>query len=480
MLVLASSGLLMGGCSYDSGVRNWSEDVLLPSGEQFIVKRKIIGNAIVTFIVPEETSEIVASTAGDTQIVRFSKDFSPQSVTKKRDGVDLVLSDSVNRGGVVLKDWFVPGSALQSQTTSFEFSDGAQGTAGTTWTPTDVTLRALDVKGTSGADTLRGVSGYSSTLSGGAGDDLIFAGNAGDILIGGEGSDSLTGGTGVDTFEFKLGDGSDVIQGQSTGHQSQDKIMFGEGVYIEDIVVTRQGSSLLLANKTNTDTITISNWFSATGALTPCIRGVEFNNGSAWSAVQLTEMSLTIKGTAADDTLSGESPYWYTLDGGAGNDSLQGNGGNSTLIGGAGNDSLQGSGGDSTLIGGTGTDTLQAGAGSDTFIFNAGDGSDTVINTIANSGSPDTIQFGEGMTPSSISVRRDGVNLVLTNTSTSDVVTLQDWYLNDTANRFHCVRFADGTWLSSAYLTEQGLIGAGMQGNDYVQILELELGQRLR
>lgn len=45
MLVLAGSALLMGGCAHGSGTRNWSEDVLLPSGEQFVVKRKIIGNA---------------------------------------------------------------------------------------------------------------------------------------------------------------------------------------------------------------------------------------------------------------------------------------------------------------------------------------------------------------------------------------------------------------------------------------------------
>lgn len=36
---------LLTGCIYDSGIRNWSEDVRLPSGEQFAIKRKIIGNA---------------------------------------------------------------------------------------------------------------------------------------------------------------------------------------------------------------------------------------------------------------------------------------------------------------------------------------------------------------------------------------------------------------------------------------------------
>ena len=45
LLALAGSVPMLGGCIYDSGIRNWSEDVRLPSGEQFIVKRKIIGSA---------------------------------------------------------------------------------------------------------------------------------------------------------------------------------------------------------------------------------------------------------------------------------------------------------------------------------------------------------------------------------------------------------------------------------------------------
>ena len=44
LLVLAGSAPLLQAC-YDSGIREWSEDVRLPSGEQFVVKRKIIGNA---------------------------------------------------------------------------------------------------------------------------------------------------------------------------------------------------------------------------------------------------------------------------------------------------------------------------------------------------------------------------------------------------------------------------------------------------
>ena len=45
LLAAACSAPLLQACIYDSGIRNWSEEVRLPSREQFIIKRKIIGNA---------------------------------------------------------------------------------------------------------------------------------------------------------------------------------------------------------------------------------------------------------------------------------------------------------------------------------------------------------------------------------------------------------------------------------------------------
>ena len=58
-----------------------------------------------------------------------------------------------------------------------------------------------------------------------------------------------------------------------------------------------------------------------------------------------------------------------TIDGGAGNDTITGGDGNDTLLGGDGND---------LVTGGRGNDTALLGAGDDTFVWNPGDGSDTV------------------------------------------------------------------------------------------------------
>ncbi|MBW4424098.1 MAG: hypothetical protein KME50_06465 [Nostoc desertorum CM1-VF14] len=67
------------------------------------------------------------------------------------------------------------------------------------------------------------------------------------------------------------------------------------------------------------------------------------------------------------------------LNGGKGDDILEGGQGNDTLNGGEGNDSLNGSSGDDVLIGGEGNDVLVGGDGYDKFVFNGGDGGDSLL-----------------------------------------------------------------------------------------------------
>lgn len=67
-----------------------------------------------------------------------------------------------------------------------------------------------------------------------------------------------------------------------------------------------------------------------------------------------------------------------TLMGGAGHDQMTGGRGFDYLVGGAGYDTLRGSAGNDTLEGGRGNDLLIGGSGADTFVFEKGDGSDTI------------------------------------------------------------------------------------------------------
>ncbi|MFK8033463.1 MAG: calcium-binding protein, partial [Hyphomicrobiales bacterium] len=92
-------------------------------------------------------------------------------------------------------------------------------------------------------------------------------------------------------------------------------------------------------------------------------------------------------GGGGDDTITGsdaaEDLYGWngndTISGGGGNDYIEGESGNDILSGGAGDDTLKGGSGDDILRGGAGDDTLRGNVGDDIFIYEVGDGSDTVV-----------------------------------------------------------------------------------------------------
>jgi Ca2+-binding RTX toxin-like protein len=83
-------------------------------------------------------------------------------------------------------------------------------------------------------------------------------------------------------------------------------------------------------------------------------------------------VGAVIDGGSGDDYLQG-SPGADRILGGDGNDHLDGREGNDTLIGGAGNDKLEGKAGRDLLEGGDGDDILQGGDGDDKLFGNAGD-----------------------------------------------------------------------------------------------------------
>lgn len=96
----------------------------------------------------------------------------------------------------------------------------------------------------------------------------------------------------------------------------------------------------------------------------------------------------TLEGNGGRDMLSGNGGKDH-LNGGGGRDRLEGNGGKDTLEGGGGRDDLNGGGGKDALDGGGGKDRIEGGRGADlltggggrdTFVFEAGTGSDTILD----------------------------------------------------------------------------------------------------
>jgi len=114
-----------------------------------------------------------------------------------------------------------------------------------------------------------------------------------------------------------------------------------------------------------------------------------------------------LRGTANGESLS-VGDFYTLIDGDAGNDTLWGDAGNDTLIGGQGKDSLRG------------------GEGDDVYIFNKGDGEDTVCDV---NGKADEIRLGH----ESIGVVFERVNndLHVRMPGSLDAITISSWYSGD-------------------------------------------------
>ncbi|WP_181015777.1 calcium-binding protein [Citrobacter amalonaticus] len=403
----------------------------------------------------------------ETNTLRFGKGITADQVTVKRSGNNnLLLSLAGSTDRILVEDFFYMDrpDGYYTPLQVVEFADG------TRWTVADLVAKALQA--TDGADTLTGTSGNdvlyglagndvlygqagNDTLYGGEGNDTLDGGAGDDILVGGTGNDILTGGTGNDTYLFNTGDGQDTLRGHYHSTPETNTLQFGAGITADQVTVKRSGNNnLLLSLAGSTDRILVEDFFymdRPDGYYTP-LQVVEFADGTRWTvedlvakALQATDGADTLTGTSGNDVL-------YGL---AGNDVLNGQAGNDTLYGGEGNDTLDGGAGDDILVGGTGNDILTGGTGNDTYLFNTGDGQDTLRGHYHSTPETNTLRFGKGITADQVTVKRSGNNnLLLTLAGSTDRILVEDFFSGDNWNPLQQVQFADGTlWLADDLLS---------------------------
>ena len=150
--------------------------------------------------------------------------------------------------------------------------------------------------------------------------------------------------------------------------------------------------------------------------------------------------------------------------------------GDALLFGAGGNDRLWAGPGADILDGGEGNDQLLGETGDDTYIFRRGSGQDTIIDTDATAGNIDTIWLGSNLTADDIILTHVGDKLVLKIKDTTDTITVQDFFRNDSPlNRIEQIQFMDGTVLTeddimreSQVPTDGDDIFYGTSGNDTI------------
>ncbi|OGA32302.1 MAG: hypothetical protein A3F75_13230 [Betaproteobacteria bacterium RIFCSPLOWO2_12_FULL_64_23] len=226
--------------------------------------------------------------------------------------------------------------------------------------------------GGGGDDTLFGEAG-NDTLMSGDGNDTILGGDGNDVIFGGAGSDYLAGGDGNDTYFFNPGAGIDHIGDSNAGGQA-NTLVFSGGITAAQITL---GLGSLLLDFGNGDVIHLDNFNPDDAVNSTSIQRFEFADGTVLGAEQLLARGFDLAGTAGDDTVRGTSA-------------------------------------DDRITGLTGNDTLQGGLGNDTYVYNRGDGADSVVDariwTLPSGetvGNTNTLSLGAGITPDAIGVRLD-------------------------------------------------------------------------
>ncbi len=314
-----------------------------------------------------------------------------------------------------------------------------------------------DLKGTAGADKLIGTSGvdyinglagndtiYASDgndeINGGDGNDTIFAEDGDDTLIGGSGNDYLNGGNGADTYIFEKGFGKDELDNSSEndegGANNQDVIKFGEGILPEKTTLQRQNFDLII-NVTyddttlGTDTLRILGYFDEEGQTNATIGKIEFADETVWDYEYVLAHWNSMPSLGGGRTFEGTS----------GNDNLQGTNKDDVLIGKAGDDRLYGNDGNDTLQGGTGNDRLEGGNGDDRYLWNWGDG----LDTIYDNNNRDTIIFGNGISYKDITYRNEGNNLrIIVKGNEGQGLLLERFFNNGLQYKIEDLKFQDG------------------------------------
>ncbi|MBC7987058.1 MAG: pre-peptidase C-terminal domain-containing protein [Sphingomonadaceae bacterium] len=259
---------------------------------------------------------------------------------------------------------------------------------------------------TSGNDTMNG-GANNDVLMGSFGTDVLNGDTENDTLYGGYDIDSVNGGDGDDRIGILDGEFIDNVDGglgvdtldlsNIQGVSEAVNIDLGAGTF------TGLGGSTTIASIESVLGTQRDDTLDAGG-----IGGVTLDGGLGDDQINGYINNQTLLGGLGDDTIFADDSFVTgvgdNIDGGAGNDSLIGAGGADTITGGADNDSVDAGDADDSIDGGFGFDTLLGGLGNDTIfadvtlasaeadsIIGAG-GDDSLTGATAN----DTLQGGAG------------------------------------------------------------------------------------
>jgi Ca2+-binding RTX toxin-like protein len=309
----------------------------------------------------------ISGSYGDSQedAIRFAQ-LNVSDLSFHRDGLDLLISQNGTDNQIRVVDEF----AGRHPSLFFGYTDVDKSIEvitfadGTVWDQTDI---ARAVAATTFAP-----------------DGRLIGTPSADILNGGGGNHFMSGGDEGDTYMFGRGDGHDTIldaEGWIWG-DNPDSVAFGPGITQSDVIFSHPGTAndLQIAIAGTDDVLTVQDEFGvAFNLLTFYVDRIEYFTFDDGSYLSYEDIYKQIDATAGTD----------------------------------GNDVIYGFDYSDVLAGGKGDDFLAGGRSDDTYIYNRGDGRDTIVEA-ADAQAPafDTLVL-HGITPADVSLVRDGIDCTL-------------------------------------------------------------------
>ncbi len=282
-----------------------------------------------------------------------------------------------------------------------------------------------------------GLHTQTSTHLGTGGTDTLSGGNGNDVLDGEMGADELRGGYGSDNYLIGAGDGDDLIVEFGGGHfRDVDAITFLD-LASDEVIGRRSGYDLVLDVIGTNQTVTVHEHFlnSEYG-----IERVLFIDGVTLD-IEDIRWFAPIRGNIGNDILgsdSGTYPFWGT---------------------------------NQTFQGDLGDDKITGGVGGDGYIWNTGDGDDTIYESgaTADTASIDTLWL-QDVSSTGVKLTWSGLDLLVTVLSTGETITI-DWQNlrvdGVQAYGLERIRFADDVmWDISTIVLKAAYHGS--DGDDYL------------
>lgn len=368
-----------------------------------------------------------------------------------------------------------------------EFADGR------TLSYAELIARGFDVRGSDTDDALRGsdvvdrivaLAGH-DTLTGGRGDDVLDGGLGNDVYVqaAGDGRDAIRDAGGSDRVRWASGltladigwrhEARDLVLSYGSGDELRlvdwhvnrnarvERFEFSSGALadIERLVnrapVWQVGAqtvyvdagtafryvlpstwavdpdpldrvSYRLRADTAAGTTSVPSWMTLDGTA----RSVAGTVPAGFvGSIDLRVSALDAHAATANLGLRFEFGSGRTLTGTRGADRLKGTPWSDVLLGNAGADVLDGGDGHDRLLGGGNGDVLRGGPGNDTYVFTRGSGVDRIDNQDA--AGIDTLLFDDPIATADLWFARQGSDLVLTRSGTTDRVALAGWYTDE-------------------------------------------------